>query len=612
MKKKKIVAMLLAAAMTATSFMSAGGFFGLTKAQADSTTFSILNKSDLKAVSSIELSADDSTEKTFSWVVTDSSIKENTATDSAKALLAVVNAAKIETSGSFAVGQTSAYYPFAVGDVTSGTSLDSASNTYNLEPKITAERPGKGTIKYVNGEGTILKTINVTVKTNDATITGASIEHNGTANRVSASDIKYAYQNKTEIDRGYVSGGTLDYTWIKVGVASSASQVKTAYDNRNTDKAVVSTGTAMSYSLSRDDSDAYFALVVSSSALNPSGTDYFIGDASVKGIYIVTAGPFSYVNSTTKTPSTTPSTTPAETKPAETKPAENTETKPDGTKETVTTTDNPDGSKTTTTTDVNPDGSTKETSVTTNADGSTIETVKETKADGSTSETVTTKNTDGSSTETVKATNADGSTVESTKTTAADGSSVGKSTTTYTKGSVKTKVEESTVAANGDSTVVVTTENTDGTVGIVNESKDSAGETTVTLAVAKNSSNATVSDIDTTAKAVTIPATVTANGKTYKVTKLGANALKGNKTATKVVVGKNIKNIGKQAFQNAKKLKTLNIKGNVTTIGKNSFKGIKSNATIKIKATAKQYKAMVKKIKNKGGAPKKVTFKRVK
>lgn len=70
---------------------------------------------------------------------------------------------------------------------------------------------------------------------------------------------------------------------------------------------------------------------------------------------------------------------------------------------------------------------------------------------------------------------------------------------------------------------------------------------------------------------ITIPATVTVNGITYKVTSITKNAFKGNKYVTTVKMGKNITSIGDKAFYNCKKLKSVTIGSNVTTIGANAF-----------------------------------------
>jgi hypothetical protein len=78
-----------------------------------------------------------------------------------------------------------------------------------------------------------------------------------------------------------------------------------------------------------------------------------------------------------------------------------------------------------------------------------------------------------------------------------------------------------------------------------------------------------------------IPDTVTYGGKTFKVTSVTANAVKGNKYIEKVTIGNNVKTIGSKAFMGCKKLKTVTIGKKVTTIGTYAFASGK-NITIKI------------------------------
>lgn len=59
-------------------------------------------------------------------------------------------------------------------------------------------------------------------------------------------------------------------------------------------------------------------------------------------------------------------------------------------------------------------------------------------------------------------------------------------------------------------------------------------------------------------KNIKIANTVKVNGKRYKVTFINVNAFKGNKKVKKIVMGKNVKSIGKNAF--AKTSKKLVVK----------------------------------------------------
>ena len=90
---------------------------------------------------------------------------------------------------------------------------------------------------------------------------------------------------------------------------------------------------------------------------------------------------------------------------------------------------------------------------------------------------------------------------------------------------------------------------------------------------------------DKTKKTVSIPSTVKVDGVTYKVTEIGKNTFKNNKTVTKVSVGKNITTIGANAFNGCTKLKTITINTKLLTsknLSKDAFKGITVNTVIKV------------------------------
>jgi hypothetical protein len=100
------------------------------------------------------------------------------------------------------------------------------------------------------------------------------------------------------------------------------------------------------------------------------------------------------------------------------------------------------------------------------------------------------------------------------------------------------------------------------------------------------------------ASKVSVPATVKIDGVKYQVTSIGAKALKGANAKT-IVVGKNVKSIGKEAFFGCKKLKTLVISGKLSTTGKKLFKGCKNTITVK-GAAGKVRKKNVKILKKSG------------
>ena len=140
--------------------------------------------------------------------------------------------------------------------------------------------------------------------------------------------------------------------------------------------------------------------------------------------------------------------------------------------------------------------------------------------------------------------------------------------------------------ATGDKdTKPVTTPTTPAASGTVLTVSDSQCKVTVNSG---NAANPTVTFIGTTKKkatAVTVPATVTVDGITYKVTGIADNAFKNNKMITKVTIGADITTIGKQAFYNCVNLKKITIPAKVTSIGKQTFYGCKNLKNITIKTT---------------------------
>ena len=111
---------------------------------------------------------------------------------------------------------------------------------------------------------------------------------------------------------------------------------------------------------------------------------------------------------------------------------------------------------------------------------------------------------------------------------------------------------------------------------------------------------------------VKIPEKIVADGVTYKVTSIAANAFKGNKKIKKVVISSNITTIGNNAFKGCKKLSTIIIQSKklkAAKVGNSTFKGIKKTATIQVPADKlKAYKKWL----NKKGTPAKVKIKGIK
>lgn len=98
---------------------------------------------------------------------------------------------------------------------------------------------------------------------------------------------------------------------------------------------------------------------------------------------------------------------------------------------------------------------------------------------------------------------------------------------------------------------------------------------------------------------VVIPATVTLQGTTYKVTSIAAKAFYNNKKLKKIVIGKNVVQIGKKAFYGCTNLKNIVIKTKeltAKTVGKKAFYKVHKKAVVKVpKKCKKQYKIWLKK-----------------
>lgn len=98
------------------------------------------------------------------------------------------------------------------------------------------------------------------------------------------------------------------------------------------------------------------------------------------------------------------------------------------------------------------------------------------------------------------------------------------------------------------------------------------------------------------AKSYTIRNTISIDGYSYKITAVNDKAFVGCKNVTKIILGTNIKSIGKEAFYNCKKLKTITLQSKkIKTVGKNAFKNIYSKANIKVPSSClTKYKKLFK------------------
>ena len=74
-----------------------------------------------------------------------------------------------------------------------------------------------------------------------------------------------------------------------------------------------------------------------------------------------------------------------------------------------------------------------------------------------------------------------------------------------------------------------------------------------------------------TESTVTIPSTISVNGRKLKVTSIADSAFKGNQTLKSVEIGSNVKTIGNNAFSGCEKLRKVSGMEAVTTIGDGAF-----------------------------------------
>ena len=117
--------------------------------------------------------------------------------------------------------------------------------------------------------------------------------------------------------------------------------------------------------------------------------------------------------------------------------------------------------------------------------------------------------------------------------------------------------------------------------------------------VKKNKTVEYVKGTQNNAKKAVIPAHVTYEKVTYKVVSVAPNAWKNNKKLTQLIIGRNVKTIGKKAFYCCKKLKKITIKSRLLTAkncGGKAFFGIHKNVTIKVPTGKKKsYKKLLRK-----------------
>ena len=101
---------------------------------------------------------------------------------------------------------------------------------------------------------------------------------------------------------------------------------------------------------------------------------------------------------------------------------------------------------------------------------------------------------------------------------------------------------------------------------------------------------------------LTIPAKITINGKKYRVTRIGTKAVYKKSKLKKLVIGSNVRVIGKNAFRGCKKLKTIKIRSKVLkSVGSGAFAKLKKTVVVRVpKAKLKTYHSKLRKAGLKG------------
>ena len=108
-------------------------------------------------------------------------------------------------------------------------------------------------------------------------------------------------------------------------------------------------------------------------------------------------------------------------------------------------------------------------------------------------------------------------------------------------------------------------------------------------------------------KTLSVPATVTINRASYRVTAVGSGAFSGYKKVKKLTIGANTASIGSKAFKKCKKLKTLTIQS--TKLTQRGISKALSGSSVKKVKVPKSVKKAYKKIFKKNVCGRKVTVK---
>lgn len=158
-----------------------------------------------------------------------------------------------------------------------------------------------------------------------------------------------------------------------------------------------------------------------------------------------------------------------------------------------------------------------------------------------------------------------------------------------------------------------TNTNTNSNVSVGVKANQTATANGITYKVTKveNAKNAqvTITSLDKKKSSIIIPDYITINGVKCKVVTIKKKALYKRTKLKKLTIGKNIQTIEDNAFNGCKNLKSITIKSTVLKkVGKNAIKGIHKKAVIKV--PKKQYKKYKKLFGKKSGFKKPMKLKK--
>lgn len=162
-----------------------------------------------------------------------------------------------------------------------------------------------------------------------------------------------------------------------------------------------------------------------------------------------------------------------------------------------------------------------------------------------------------------------------------------------TSGGTGDSDKEETGGTTGENTSGTTTEdnNTNSNVPVptVGSTKEiDGGQYKVTTSSVTGGTVAYTGPVDKkNASKVKIPATITIDNQTYKVTSIAKGAFSGCKKLSKVTIPNGIITIGANAFKGCVKLSTVSIPNSVESIGANAFSGCKKLKTVTLKSGSK-------------------------